>query len=168
MSRFTYDRERGEHRCPQGQALPRRKTDYTEHEIVYRAAAVTRNACPVKTRCTASDRGRIVHRSLSEGYLDTVRTDHATEAHRKAVRKRQVWVEPLFAEAKAWHGLRRLRLRGLRLRGLEDASARVPSMAAGQDPKRWLAATGRGRRKAPRGSPIALPKRSARLVPASA
>ncbi len=31
----------------------------------------------------------------------------------KALRKRQVWVEPLFAEAKDWHGLRRFRLRGL-------------------------------------------------------
>ena len=27
------------------------------------------------------------------------------------MRKRRVWVEPLFAEAKDWHGLRRFRLR---------------------------------------------------------
>ena len=27
--------------------------------------------------------------------------------------KRNVWVEPLFGEAKDWHGLKRFRLRGL-------------------------------------------------------
>ena len=36
-----------------------------------------------------------------------------TEPYRKALRKRQVWVEPLFAEAKDWHGLRRFQLRTL-------------------------------------------------------
>ena len=36
-----------------------------------------------------------------------------TEPYRKALRKRKVWVEPLFAEAKLRHGLRRFRLRGL-------------------------------------------------------
>jgi len=29
------------------------------------------------------------------------------------MRKRQVWVEPIFAEAKVWHGMRRFRLRRL-------------------------------------------------------
>jgi len=31
----------------------------------------------------------------------------------KALRKRSVWVEPLFGEAKQWHGLARFRLRRL-------------------------------------------------------
>ena len=48
------------YRCPQGQPLPRRKTKYTEEVVVYRADAAICNACPVKTQCTASDRGRIV------------------------------------------------------------------------------------------------------------
>ena len=34
-----------------------------------------------------------------------------TAPYKKAMRKRQVWVEPLFDEAKAWHGLERFRLR---------------------------------------------------------
>jgi hypothetical protein len=29
------------------------------------------------------------------------------------MRKRQVWVEPLFGKAKQWHHLHRFRLRGL-------------------------------------------------------
>lgn len=36
-----------------------------------------------------------------------------TEAYLKAIRKRSVWIEPLFGEAKEFHGLRRFRLRRL-------------------------------------------------------
>ena len=50
------------------------------------------------------------------------------------MRKRQVWVEPLFAEAKEWHGLRRLRLRGL-----ANANIQGLLIAGGQNLKRFLA-----------------------------
>ena len=96
-----------------GSPLRRRTTKYTEAAVLYRADAAICNACPVKGQCTASDRGRMIHRSFYADYLERVRSYHATEAYQKAMRKRQVWVEPLFAEAKEWHGLRRLRLRGL-------------------------------------------------------
>jgi Transposase DDE domain len=132
---------------PKGQWLPWRKTKYTEAEVVYRADAATCNACPVKPQCTASDHGRIVHRSFYEDYLDKVRGYHLTDAYKKAMRKRKVWVEPLFAEAKEWHGLRRLRLRGL-----ENANIQGLLIATGQNLKRLLAATGWGRRFAPCGT----------------
>ena len=77
---------------------------------------------------------------------------HATEGYQKALRKRQVWVEPLFAEAKEWHGLRRFRLRGL-----ENVNIQGLLVAAGQNLKRLLAATGWGQRHAPLGSLVALP-----------
>ena len=51
--------------------------------------------------------------SLYVEYLDRVRAYHETAAYEKAMAKRKVWVEPLFGEAKDWHGLRRFRLRGL-------------------------------------------------------
>jgi len=111
--KFVYDAGQDAYRCPQGELLPRRKTKHTEAEVVYRAEAATCNACVVKSQCTTSEHGRIVHRSFYADYLEKVRGYHTTEAYRKAIRKRQVWVEPLFAEAKDWHGLRRLRLRGL-------------------------------------------------------
>ena len=158
---FTYDTEADAYRCPQGQHLPRRKTKYTEQEVVYRADAAACNGCPVKTACTRSDHGRIVHRSFFADYLDKVRGYHATEAYQKAMRKRQVWVEPLFAEAKEWHGLRRLRIRGLL-----NANIQGLLIAAGQNLKRFLAASGWGRRHAPCGSLLALPAddRAARFV----
>jgi len=63
------------------------------------------------------------------------------------MRKRKVWPEPLFAEAKQWHGLRQFRLRGLRKVNMEGLL-----VAAGQNLKRWLGATGWGHRHGPTGS----------------
>jgi hypothetical protein len=76
------------------------------------------------------------------------------------MRKRQVWVEPLFAEAKEWHGLRRFRLRGL-----DNVNSEGLLVAAGQNLKRFLAATGWGRRHAPCGSLVAV---RGRLAPVAA
>jgi hypothetical protein len=47
------------------------------------------------------------------------------------MRKRQVWVEPLFAEAKDWHGSRRFHLRGR-----EQVNGEALLIAAGQNLKR--------------------------------
>ena len=63
------------------------------------------------------------------------------------MRKRQVWVEPLFGEAKEWHHVRKFRLRGL-----DKVNMEGQLIAAGQNLKRWLAKTGWGRRHGPAGS----------------
>jgi hypothetical protein len=76
-----------------------------------------------------------------------VRAYHATEPYAKAMRKRQVWVEPLFAEAKQWHGLRRFRLRGL-----ERVNGEALLIAAGQNLKRLLSRWGWRRRPFPSGA----------------
>ena len=81
-----------------------------------------------------------------------MRVYHGTKAYEKAMRKRAVWIEPLFGEAKDWHGLRRFRLRGLEKVNLEGLR-----IAAGQNLKRYLAATGWGRRQGPCGTLMASP-----------
>lgn len=97
--------------------------------------------------CTTSQRGRRIGRRLDEEHLERVRGCHETAAYAKAMRKRKVWVEPLFAEAKAWHGLRRFRLRGL-----EKVNIQAQVIAAGQNLKRLLSKQGWGRRPWPRGA----------------
>ena len=155
---FTYDRERDNYSCPQGHRLPLARSKRTEGVDVYRADPAICNTCPVKAKCTTSDRGRTIQRSIYEDYLEKVRSYHTTEAYQKAIRKRQVWVEPLFAEAKEWHALRRLRLRGLM-----NANIQGLLIAAGQNLKRFLAASGWGRRHAPCGSIVALSREPAWL-----
>ena len=148
---FAYDAAHEAYRCPGGELLPFRKHKHTERMRLYQAPAATCNACLLNERRTGSAKGRQIKRSFDESYVERVRGYHATEAYKKAMRKRQVWVEPLFAEAKAWHGLRRLRLRGLL-----NANVQGLLIAAGQNLKRFLAATGWGRRHAPCGSLLAL------------
>ena len=160
---FTYEADADQYRCPADHPLPRKGVKQTEGVVIYRANAALCNACALKPRCTTSAQGRMLHRSLFADYLEKVRGDHPTEPYQKAMRKRQVWVEPLFAEAKQGHGLARLRLRGLM-----NANITGLLIAAGQNLKRLLAATGWGRRQAPCGSLLARPALPARLVVGSA
>ncbi len=69
------------------------------------------------------------------------------DSDQKALRKRRVWVELLFAEANQWHGLDRFRLRGL-----WRVNTQTLPIAAGQNLKRYLAARGWGQRHGPMGS----------------
>jgi hypothetical protein len=144
---FVYDAGSDVYRCPGGHLLRPLKHEGALPARIYQAPATACNACPLKTQCTTSRRGRRVRRSVDEAYLDLVRSYHATEAYAKAMRKRKVWVEPLFAEAKDWHGLRRFRLRGLGNVNVEGLL-----VAAGQNLKRLLSRWGWGRRPWPNGA----------------
>jgi len=62
------------------------------------------------------------------------------------MRKRQLWPEPLFGEAKQWHNLRQFRLRGL-----QKVNAEGLMTAAGQNLKRLLVHKGWGKRQGPAG-----------------
>jgi hypothetical protein len=147
-SLFTYDAERDVYSCPQGATLRRNKAVYTGRKIVlYRTEAMICNACPVKAACTPGTQGRWIARSFDADYLDRVRGYHETEEYQKAMRKRKVWIEPLFGEAKQWHGLRQFRLRGLAKVNIEGVF-----IAAGQNLKRLLSARGWGRRPWPDGA----------------
>jgi hypothetical protein len=114
-SRFTYDAAHDCSICPSGQPLHLTKMEYTAEKAEYRADATTCNACPLKARCPPSSSGRQVHRSFHVEDLERVKGYYQTETYQKALRKRKVWVEPFFGEAKEWHGMRRFRLRRHRI-----------------------------------------------------
>ena len=143
-SKFTYDAAQDVYICPQGQPLHPFRTEQKAEKVEYRADAATCNACPFKAQCTSSEHGRQVHRSFHASYLERVKGYHQTQAYQKAMNKRKVWVEPLFAEAKDWHGLRRFRLHLLWRVNIEALR-----IAAGQNLKRLLKKRGWGRRPFP-------------------
>jgi transposase len=132
-SQFEYDPEEDQYTCPQGETLMLYSRRKTEENFVYRADAGKCNACTVKESCTGSKSGRHIFRSFHQEYLDRVATYTETEAYQKAMRKRGVWVEPLFGEAKDFHRLRRFRLRGLQKTNIEGVM-----IAAGQNLKRLV------------------------------
>ncbi len=141
---FQYDAERDIYVCPAGKELHFDRPHSTERSLRYRARAKDCNHCPLKAQCTPGKQGRSLCRSVDEDTLDRVRGYASTEAYKKALRKRSVWVEPLFAEAKDWHGLRRFRLR--RLWRVNCEALRI---ATGQNLKRLLKKRGWGRRPYP-------------------
>lgn len=151
---FSYDAGRDLYICPEGQLLHRYTRVNKEKVVKYRADPATCDTCPVKSRCTSSSKGRQVSRSFDEEYLEKVRAYHQTTAYEKAIRKRKVWVEPMFAEAKQWHGMDRMRLRML-----QRVNAEVLVCAAGQNIKRLLAAKSRGPKKLAQAAALRPPER---------
>jgi transposase len=141
-SSFVYDPERDLYRCPRGEPLRLYTHSYTERLSRYRADPESCNACPLKPECTPGDSGRVLMRSFDEEILERVRAYRQTGPYEKALRKRKVWVEPMFGEAKEWHGMRRFRLRRLWRVNVETLV-----IAAGQNIKRLLTFSGRGPRR---------------------
>jgi transposase len=144
---FLYDSATDAYRCPGNETLRFISQCGRTHRRIYAAPATACRACALKKQCTTSAHGRRVGRSLDEDALDRVRAYHATQFYVTAMRKRKVWVEPLFAEAKDWHGLRRFRLRGLL-----KVNGEAVLIAAGQNLKRLLSWQGWGRRPWPNGA----------------
>jgi hypothetical protein len=112
-SRFVYEPEEDLYRCPQGEPLRLYTHSYTERLSRYRADPESCNACPLKPECTPGGSGRVLMRSFDEELLERVRAYRGSASYEKALGKRKVWVEPMFGEAKEWHGMRRFRLRTL-------------------------------------------------------
>jgi hypothetical protein len=131
--RFQYDAENDRYICPQGQMLSLSSCRKSEQVYVYGVNASVCNACPVKTECTDSQSGRHIFRSFFQEYLDRAKAYQETEAYQKAMRKRSLWTEPLFGEAKQFHQLRQFRLRGLKKVNIESLI-----VAAGQNIKRFI------------------------------
>jgi transposase len=144
---FVYDPAADTYRCPGKQTLRFISQCDITHRRVYEAPRAACAICSLRAHCTTSQGGRRIGRSLDETYLERVRGYHQTEPFAKAMRKRKVWVEPLFAEAKDWHGLRRFRLRGS-----EKVNIQAQLIAAGQNLKRLLSKEGWGRRPWPCGA----------------
>lgn len=128
----------------QGKELRFDRPHSTEQSRRYRARAKDCNHCPLKAQCTTSKQRRSLCRSVDEEYLDRVRAYQPTEVYKKALRKRSVWVEPLFAEGKDWHSMRRLRLREL-----ERVNCEALVRAAGQNLKSLLKKRGGRHRPGP-------------------
>jgi transposase len=156
---FTYDPKGDVYVCPAGEPLhPLGKKKGEEEDCegkvtTYRAKASSCKTCELRARCTSNKLGRTLRRGPFEGYLDRVRAYRGTHLYEKALRKRKVWVEPLFAEAKDWHGMRRFRLRRL-----EKVNIEALLIASGQNVKRLLAFGSRRPKKLAQAAALRLPE----------
>jgi transposase len=94
---FAYDPERDLYTCPAGELLVPRMRNVARSLIGYRAKAGTCDACSLRAECTTSKQGRQILRHFDEEYANRVKGYRGTFLYEKAMRKRRVWVEPLFA-----------------------------------------------------------------------
>jgi hypothetical protein len=143
---FFYDSKKDVYICPAGELLravgkKANEEQQAGKDIYYRAKASSCKACKLREKCTTNERGRSLRRAPLEEYVDVVRAYQGSEPYEKALRKRRVWVEPLFGEAKQWH-----RLLSFRLRMLEKVNIEGLMVASGQNIKRLVGARGRGPR----------------------
>jgi transposase len=139
---FAYDPEQDLYQCPVGEILRPKTFRSARNQVIYKTEPGICNSCSIRPQCTDNLTGRQVLRHLEERYVDRVKSYRGTFSYEKALRKRRVWVEPLFGEAKDWHGLRRFRLRRL-----EKVNIEALLIASGQNVKRLVAARERGPRK---------------------
>jgi transposase len=99
---FRYDAQGNHYVCPAGKILRFQNEDHRNRRKRYRLSPKICNACALKAKCTTSDRGRVLYRPFDEDFYERVRRYRGTGPYEKALRKRAVWVEPLFGEAKEW------------------------------------------------------------------
>jgi transposase len=151
---FIYDAERDVYWCPAGEILKntgaRSKLGLTR----YVADPQVCNSCPLKSKCTNGKSGRAVNRNFDEYYFEKVKGYYDLEAYKKAMRKRKVWIEPLFGEAKQWHDMERMRLRML-----ERVNCEALVTATGQNIKRLLTFGLRGPRRPAQVAALQPPER---------
>jgi transposase len=155
---FFYDAQKDLYICPAGEPLrplgKRANKDQAGRLITYRAKASSCKAWPLREKCTTNKKqGRYLRRGPLEEYVDLVRAYRGTEPYERALRKRAVWVEPLFGEAKEWHGMVKFRLRML-----EKVNIEALMVAAGQNTKRLVCSHGRGPKSVAQVAALHLPK----------
>jgi transposase len=157
---FVYDPEQDLYQCPAGEILRPKTFRVARNQILYKTEPGTCDRCSLRSQCTDNKTGRQVLRHLEERYVDRVKSYRGTFAYEKALRKRRVWVEPLFGEAKEWHGLRRFRLRRL-----EKVNIEALLIACGQNIKRLVAARDRAPRKLDQAAALRPPDPVSRCRP---
>ena len=96
---FRYEAERDVYLCPAGKEL---RFFPAHSRCAFPSVSSSRQGVqplPASSaQCTTSTRGRSLCCCADEACLERVRAYQSTAAYKKALRKRQVWVEPLMSQ----------------------------------------------------------------------
>ena len=156
-SAFAYDAGKDLYICPAGKTLRALGDAHDRRSrgkvVTYRVKGSICAVCSLKPQCTTNKNGRSLRRGPGDEYMDLLRAYMQTELYQKAIRKRKVWIEQLFAEGKLWHGMRRFRMRTL-----EKVNIEALMIAAGQNIKRLLSFGDHGPRKLAQGAALRCPQ----------
>lgn len=124
---FRYDEEKDVYLCPDGNVLRKKSTDKEKNRVRYRAKEQDCAECPIRAMCIANKRAkaRTVTRPLTDAF-DRARKFKDSSEGRVIYARRKTLIEGLFGQAKTFHGLSRVKMRGLekvQIQALMTASA---------------------------------------------
>jgi transposase len=111
---FKYDSQKNIYICPQGKTAKYHSTDKQKQLKRYLVNKKKREICPLKEKCCNGKRGRQISRSIYEEEYERLTQRLSTVRGKRAIRLRKINTEPLFAEAKMEHGLKKFMTRGKR------------------------------------------------------
>lgn len=109
---FEYDNKSDIYVCPNGKILRYRFTSKREAKVYTAKKAECLN-CPIKEKCTSGKSARVVQHSIYYEEYERLAQRLGTKRGKMMKRLRQINTEPLFAEAKANHGLAKFMTRGI-------------------------------------------------------
>ena len=110
---YTYDPEKDEYICPQGESLRHTTTD-RDGKRSYRSTPEKCRNCPCKAKCGANEKGQKVHTAhIWQEYLDLAEQIRKTERGKEIYAMRKETIERIFADAKEKHAMRYTHHRGL-------------------------------------------------------
>src|SRR5690606_26310304 len=129
--KFTYDKEKDQYICTNGQHLLYRTTT-REGYREYKSDPKQCTNCPLLSECTRSkNKTKVVTRHVWEEHKEKIRLNRLSKSGKILFRFRKEKVERSFADSKELHGLRYCRLRGV-----QGASEQVLLTAACQNMKK--------------------------------
>ena len=111
--KFIYDKEKNVYICPAGHELKcvrKKPIDERTKEINYKNYAVC-GECEYKDKCTNSEKGRMITRSIDQDFLDII--DERTKNNKELYSRRKMIVEHPFGTVKRAFGFTYFLTKGL-------------------------------------------------------
>ncbi|NQT63823.1 MAG: transposase, partial [Candidatus Marinimicrobia bacterium] len=110
---FQYDDEADEYTCSQGKRLRLIQRNKQKRNSVANAyQGIECKGCSIRSVCTASKIGRIIHRYHNQTWRDSYLDRMQTGAAKSLIRQRKAIVEHPFGTIRAWMGKTHFLLRG--------------------------------------------------------
>ncbi len=111
---FRYDSQKDIYICPHGKTAKYHATDKQRQLKRYLVKKKECDVCSLKVKCCNGKKGRQISRSIYEEEYERLAKRLSTAKGKRAIRLRKINTEPLFAEAKMNHGLRKFMIRGIK------------------------------------------------------
>lgn len=108
---FIYDKQTDEYICPNNKILRYRYTTKRKART-YSCSKEECNNCPLKELCTPGKQARKVQHSIYLNEYERLERRLKTFAGKRAMILRKTGPEPLFGEAKLYHGMRKFMTKG--------------------------------------------------------